>query len=264
MRTVTVRSLVVSSMFVVSTVLCDLARAGGVGISEVRDSVGVTATSPPTGVPVPFHLYKARLDRSPKARRDFDFFWSDTYKSRFRMPLDSLSGAEQINDLQRLAETVGEVIGSNPFILPWTDVQVAYNILSRAEGYRAALYNDSPVNTTGLKVAQLSRHRAQSHRRLHLRAELRGIQPVADVRRRPEDPGPIRRRIQHRAVPFGVQFHGRGQSDPRGRAASKQLGDDPRAATQWCGLDRSNTLDPTGRNRECLSDPREHTCGQQR
>lgn len=154
MRTRTVRCLVMPLVFLALAVLHNPARAGGVGVSEVRDSVGSSQPDLTVGAPVPFHLYKARLDRSPKARRDFDFLWSDTYKSRFRTPLDSLSGPEQINDLQRLAETVGEVIGSNPFGLAWTDIQLAYNTLSRSESYRSPQYNDSPASAIGLKVAQ--------------------------------------------------------------------------------------------------------------
>lgn len=157
MRTAKVRRLVVCSLLVLAAVYCRPVWAGGVGVSDLRDTVAVSSTSDPnavTGAPFPFHLYKARLDRSPKARRDFDFLWSDTYKSRFRMPLDSLSGPEQINDLQRLAETTGEFPGINPFALPWTDIEAAVNLLSRTESYRAATYNADRFAATGFKVAQ--------------------------------------------------------------------------------------------------------------
>lgn len=154
MRTTTVRSLVMPFLILALAFLNDPVRAGGVGVSEARDSVESGQPSLPSGTPVPFHLYKARVDRSPKARRDFDFLWSDTYKSLFRMPLDSLSGPEQINDLQRLAETIGEFPGNNPLGLAWTDIQMAYNTLSRNEFYRSPQYNDSPASAIGLKVAQ--------------------------------------------------------------------------------------------------------------
>jgi hypothetical protein len=158
MRTFAARRVVVA-IFLLSPLLSPrLSLAGGIGVSEPPDSImtDTTATSGTTStIDVPFHLYKAQPNRSPRGRRDFDFLWSDTYESRFHMPLDSVSGPEQINDLQRLAETASEII-SNPFGLPWTDIQIAYNFLAQQENYRAADYiadNDAPI---GFRVAQQS------------------------------------------------------------------------------------------------------------
>jgi len=157
MRTFAARCAVVACLLVLSILSPQPLMAGGIGVSDPPDSVATDTTLSTSGstaiTDVPFHLYKARPDRAPRGRRDFDFLWSDTYKSRFQTPLDLLSGVEQINDLQRLAETAAEIF-SNPFGLPWTDIQLVYNFLASAEGYRAAEYNPANDAPIGFKVAQ--------------------------------------------------------------------------------------------------------------
>jgi len=133
-------------------------RAGGIGVSDPPDTVWNDTTLVTSGAggieTVQFNLYKPRADRAPRGFRDFDFLWSDTYRSLFHAPLDSLSGVEQINDLQRLAETMSDLPFNNPFGLPWTDIQVVYNMLGQQENYRDAEYNADPEALVGFRVAQ--------------------------------------------------------------------------------------------------------------
>lgn len=131
--------------------------AGGVGVSSPPEaSIGDSAaTSAAAMNETPFHLYKPRADRSRRANRDYDFLWSDTYRSRFRTPLDSLSGAEQINDLQRLAENAAEV-WANPLGLAMTNIELVYNFLAAQASYRDSVYDRSPDASVGFRVAQPS------------------------------------------------------------------------------------------------------------
>ena len=136
-------------------------HAGGVGVSDPPDVVGPNpdSTLQTSAYPMnstPFHLYKARLDRAPHANRDYDFLWSDTYKSRFHTPLDTLTGPEQINDLQRLAEAAADLPGANPFGLPMTKLELTYNYLARRDSIRDDRYNPSLFAPVGFRVLQRS------------------------------------------------------------------------------------------------------------
>lgn len=136
------------------------ALAGGVGISSPPDVVPDSASAaalPTSGgfSETPFHLYKPRQDRSPHAYRDYEFLWSDTYKSFLHTPLDSLSGTGQgrINDLQRLAETAAEA-EVNALGLPMSNIRIVYNMLAAQTGYRDATYHVDPQDSVGFRVAQ--------------------------------------------------------------------------------------------------------------
>ena len=130
------------------------ARAGGVGVSMLGDSV-VTDSSATTAAvtTVPFRLYKVPVERGARSNRDIDFLWSDTYKSRFDMPLDMLTGPQLINDMDRLGQAACE-IQSNPLGLPMTDIQIMHNLLAMRTGYRDSLYNPMPLAPVGFRVAQ--------------------------------------------------------------------------------------------------------------
>jgi len=166
----------VSACLLLATlVLPRSATAGGVGVSDPPDRVGLPPdstlhTSAYEINAIPFHLYKARIDRAPHANRDYDFLWSDTYKSRLHTPLDTLTGPEQINDIQRLAEAAAE-IQSNPLGLPWTKLELTYNFLAARDTIRDSVYNASTQAPIGFSVAQLTYVAAE---RKHIDAYLYG------------------------------------------------------------------------------------------
>jgi hypothetical protein len=133
-----------------------IARAGGVGVSDPRDSVVIgTPLTTSSFTTVPFHLYKVPIERGAHANRDIDFLWSDTYKALFHTPLDTLTGPQHINDMDRLGQAACDMPFANPLGLPWTDIQVDYNYLAMRTSYRDSLYNASPL-ALGFRVAQSS------------------------------------------------------------------------------------------------------------
>ncbi|MCC6348883.1 MAG: hypothetical protein IT347_04720 [Candidatus Eisenbacteria bacterium] len=129
----------------------------------------------------PFHYYRVPLALSRRANRDFEFLWSDTYKSRLHTPLDSLSGTPAMTDIDRLGLVVCEERGRNPFGLPSTDLQLAYDFLAQRQVLdslgvpieRRNTYNSDQNAPIGIRVAQPSYPDAE---RTHIDAYIFGRQ----------------------------------------------------------------------------------------
>jgi hypothetical protein len=111
------------------------AQAGGVGISEAGDARDESTLADTTRA---FRQYRVPDTRSPLARRDLEFFWSETYATR-GAPLDPDNGFTE-NDLDRYGKTLCDS-KSNPFGFLLSDIQLVADYFNFAGG----TYNTDPL-----------------------------------------------------------------------------------------------------------------------
>lgn len=104
-----------------------------------------------------FHYYKVPFSRGARANRDFEFLWSDTYRSRYGLDLDDATGGDQLADLDRLGRIVCDRKLENPLGLDMYDIEIAYNYLAQRRtqslAQRDTLYQASPDFPIGFRVA---------------------------------------------------------------------------------------------------------------
>lgn len=104
-----------------------------------------------------FHYYKVPFSRGQRANRDFEFLWSDTYRSRYGLDLDDATGGDQLADLDRLGRVVCDRKLENPLRLDMYDIEIAYNYLAQRRtqslAQRDTLYQASPDFSIGFRVA---------------------------------------------------------------------------------------------------------------
>lgn len=104
-----------------------------------------------------FHYYKVPFSRGARANRDFEFLWSDTYRSRYGLDLDDATGGDQLSDLDRIGKAICDTPRENPFGIDQPDIELAYNFLAQRRtqslAQRDTLYHANPLDLVGFRVA---------------------------------------------------------------------------------------------------------------